>query len=53
MEDCTCNLDGLCWYHQCSCTGWPPDPDCWYHNELRGVDVGSSMEYGDKTIRAT
>jgi hypothetical protein len=51
MDDCTCILDGLCWYHQCEC--WDGrNPDCYYHNELERVGAESSMEYGDRTIRA-
>jgi hypothetical protein len=51
MDDCTCNTDGICWYHQCSCAP-ARDPDCHYHNELERVGADGAMEYGDKTIRA-
>jgi hypothetical protein len=50
MEECTCIVDGLCWYHQCDCLGYR-NPDCHYHNELERVGATSSYDYAQR-IRA-
>jgi len=45
--ECTCIIDGICWYHQCECSSGR-NPDCPYHNELERVGADGSYDYAEK-----